>query len=69
MQEAHYRIPGILNASSIGILKAHVPLTLESNMQRLAHRKHWHPARQSSHTVGFLLVVAVEGLYYWSNIS
>jgi hypothetical protein len=31
-----------------------------------ANRKHWNPARQSSHTEGFLLVVALEGLYYWS---
>jgi hypothetical protein len=24
--------------------------------------------RQSSHNKGFLLVVAMEGLYYWSNV-
>jgi hypothetical protein len=35
----------------------------------LAHRKHWHPARQSFHTGWFLLVVALDSLHYWSNVS
>jgi hypothetical protein len=45
------------------------PVTLESSVRGLAHRKHWNPERQSSHTEGFLLVVVMEGLYYWSNLS
>jgi hypothetical protein len=35
----------------------------------LAHRKHWHPSRQSLHIGGFLLVAALEGLYHCSNVS
>jgi hypothetical protein len=52
-----------------GILKAHILLLLESKVRRLAHRIHWNPERQCSLTGGFLLVVAMKGLYYWSNVS
>jgi hypothetical protein len=53
----------------IGTLNAHTLLQLESEVRGLAHRIHWNPARQPSLTGGFLLVVAMKGLYYWSNVS
>jgi hypothetical protein len=33
-----------------GILNAHTLLQLESKVPGLAHKKHWRPERQSSHT-------------------
>jgi hypothetical protein len=63
------RISDILNANSIGILNAHTLLRLKSIVRGLAHRQLWYPASQSLHTGGFLLVVALAGLYYWSNLS
>jgi hypothetical protein len=53
----------------IGILNAHTLLQLESKVRRLVHKKRWNPGRQSSLTGRFLLVVAMTGLYYWSNVS
>jgi hypothetical protein len=53
----------------IGILNTHTLLKLESKVLRLAQRTHWNPGRQSSLTGGFLLVVAMKGVYYWSNVS
>jgi hypothetical protein len=53
----------------IGILNAHTLLQLESKVQRLAHRTHWNPERQSSLTGRCLLVVAMKVLYYWPNVS
>jgi hypothetical protein len=49
----------------IGTLNAHTLLKLESEVRGLAHKKHWRPERQSSHTGGFLLVVCTKG----SNVS
>jgi hypothetical protein len=47
-----------------GILNAPTLLQLESKMQGLAYRTHWHPERQSSHTSRFQLAAAVNCLYY-----
>jgi hypothetical protein len=55
--------PGILSANYLGILNPYTWLRLGCKLLGLAHRKHLHPARQSLHTGGFLLVVALEGLY------
>jgi hypothetical protein len=52
-----------------GILNAHALLQLGFKVWGLAHRKHWHPERQPSHTGWFLLAAALNGLYYWSNVS
>jgi hypothetical protein len=64
--DTHCQIPGILSANSVVILNAHTQLRLASLVRGLAHRdrKHWHPARQSLLTGGFLL----EGFYHWSNV-
>jgi hypothetical protein len=60
--DAHSQICGILSGNSNRILNAHTLLRLESNVGGLAHRKNWHPARQSLHTGGFLLAATLEGL-------
>jgi hypothetical protein len=52
-----------------GILNAHALLQLGVKVRGLAHRKHWHLDRQSSHTGWFLLAAALKGLSYWSNVS
>jgi hypothetical protein len=52
-----------------GTLNAHILLQLESKGRLLAHRIPWNPERQCSLTGGFLLVVSIKGLYYWSNVS
>jgi hypothetical protein len=69
MSDVYCRKTGIWNAISIGIRSAHTLLQLEYKVRGLANRKHWNPGRQTSHTGGFLLVVAMEALYYWSNVS
>jgi hypothetical protein len=40
-----------------------------SKVRGLAHRKHWYHARQSLETGGLIFSVALEGLYYRSNVS
>jgi hypothetical protein len=39
------------------------------NWNPALYMESWNPVRQSSQTEGFLLVVAMEALYYWSNVS
>jgi hypothetical protein len=52
-----------------GTLNAHILLQLESKVRILAHRIQLNPERQCSLTGELLLVVAMKGLYYWSNVS
>jgi hypothetical protein len=61
--EAHCQIPGIESANSIGILNAHTQLRLGSKVLGLVLRKPWQPECQSSHTGGFPLAVALNGIY------
>jgi hypothetical protein len=66
---ARCRILGVRGANSIGILNAHTQLRLAFKVRGLAHKKNWRPDRQSSHTGWFQLTAALNGLYYWSNVS
>jgi hypothetical protein len=50
-------------------LNSHTLLQRESKVRTLAHKKHWRPGRQSSHTGRFLLAVAMKAVYYCSNVS
>jgi hypothetical protein len=51
IQDAHCRIPGILNANSFGIVNAHTLLRLVSNLWGLAHSKHWKIQRANRGTL------------------
>jgi hypothetical protein len=68
-KDAHCRITGIWSAINFRILTAHTLRRLKPKMRELARRKHGNPGRQSSHSGRFLLAVAMEGLYNWSNVS
>jgi hypothetical protein len=52
-----------------GTRNTHTLLQLESKVRELAHKKHWRPERQPSHTGWFLLAVAMKAIYYWYNVS
>jgi hypothetical protein len=47
-----------------GILNAHALLQVGVKVRGFAHRKHWRPDHQSSHTGWFLLAAALNGLQY-----
>jgi hypothetical protein len=53
----------------IGILNAQTQLRQAFKVRGLAHKKHWRPDRQSFHTGWVLLAAALNGLYYWFNVS
>jgi hypothetical protein len=61
----HFPIHWIPKTNSIVVLNAHTPLRLEYKMQALGHNRT--PARQYSHSRGFLLVAVMEGLNYWTS--
>jgi hypothetical protein len=69
--QANCWILGVRGANSIGILNTHTQLTrgLGFKVRGWAHKKHWRPERQSSHTGWFLLAAPLNGLYYWFNVS
>jgi hypothetical protein len=62
IQGAHCRIPWNPERQLIGTMNAHTLLQLESKVRALAHKKHWRPDRQSSHTGRFILAVAMKAL-------
>jgi hypothetical protein len=52
-----------------GFLNSHALLQLGFKVRGLAHRKHWHPDRQSSHTGWFLLAAALNAQCQLININ